>query len=96
MRINFAPNLEKSKEKLNHIQIAALKKDFIYLWETQREKQAPCKEPNMGPDPGSPGSLPGLKAALNHWATSLLLNSSFWKGSVGWEFRETWIYDKGN
>ena len=31
----------------------------------QREKQAPCREPNMGLDPGSPGSG-GLKAALNH------------------------------
>ena len=31
----------------------------------QREKQAPCKGPDMGLDPGSPGSRPGLKAALN-------------------------------
>ena len=35
----------------------------------QREKQAPCREPDVGLDPGSPGSHPGLKAALNHWAT---------------------------
>ena len=54
---------------------------LIYSWEThtqrererqrhrQREKQAPCREPDMGLDPGSPGSRPGLKAALNHWAT---------------------------
>ena len=32
----------------------------------QREKQAPCKEPDMGLDPGSPGSHPGPKAVLNH------------------------------
>ena len=32
----------------------------------QREKQAPRREPNVGLDPGSPGSGPGLKAALNH------------------------------
>ena len=32
----------------------------------QREKQAPCREPDMGLDPRSPGSHPGLKAALNH------------------------------
>ena len=32
----------------------------------QREKQTPCKEPNVGLDPESPGSGPGLKAALNH------------------------------
>ena len=31
----------------------------------QREKQAPCREPNVGLDPGTPGSRPGLKAALN-------------------------------
>ena len=32
----------------------------------QREKQAPCREPDVGLDPRSPGSHPGLKAALNH------------------------------
>ena len=31
----------------------------------QREKQAPCREPDAGLDPKSPGSGPGLKAALN-------------------------------
>ena len=28
----------------------------------QREKQAPCREPDAGFDPGSPGSHPGPKA----------------------------------
>ena len=33
----------------------------------QREKkQAPCREPDVGLDPVSPGSHSGLKAALNH------------------------------
>ena len=32
----------------------------------QREKQAPYREPDVGLHPGSPGSRPGLKAALNH------------------------------
>ena len=32
----------------------------------QREKQAPYREPNMGLDPGPPGSHPVLKVALNH------------------------------
>ena len=47
-------------------------KDFIYLFmrdterERQREKQAPCREPDMGLDPGSPESHPGPKVALNH------------------------------
>ena len=27
-----------------------------------REKQAPCREPDVGLDPGTPGSCPGLKA----------------------------------
>ena len=31
----------------------------------EREKQAPCREPDVGLDPGSPGSGPGLKAVLN-------------------------------
>ena len=35
----------------------------------QREEQAPCWEPDMGLDPGSPGSYPGLKEALNRQAT---------------------------
>ena len=35
--------------------------------ETQAEGEAGslCKEPDVGLDPGSPGSCPGLKAALN-------------------------------
>ena len=31
----------------------------------QREKQVACRKPDMGLDPGSPGSGLGLKAALN-------------------------------
>ena len=31
----------------------------------QREKQAPRREPNVGLDPGPPGSNPGPKAVLN-------------------------------
>ena len=31
----------------------------------QREKQAPCREPDAGLDLRTPGSGPGLKAALN-------------------------------
>ena len=32
----------------------------------QREKQAPCREPDVGLDPWSPGSCPGMKVVLNH------------------------------
>ena len=35
----------------------------------QREKQAPCEEPDVGLDPRSPGSHPGLQAALNRCTT---------------------------
>ena len=35
---------------------------FIHERERQREKQAPCREPDVGLDPGSPGSRPGRKA----------------------------------
>ena len=31
----------------------------------QREKQAPRREPDVGLDPGFPGSHPGLKAGPN-------------------------------
>ena len=31
----------------------------------QREKQAPCREPEVGLDPGTPDSRLGLKAVLN-------------------------------
>ena len=35
----------------------------------QREKQAPCREPQVELHPRSLASGPGLKVALNHWAT---------------------------
>ena len=31
----------------------------------KKKKQAPCREPDVGLDPGSPGSRPGLKVVLN-------------------------------
>ena len=31
----------------------------------QREKQAPCREPDVGLNPESPGSCPGQKMALS-------------------------------
>ena len=34
----------------------------------QREKQAPCGEPDVGLDPGTPGSQPGLRQTLHHGA----------------------------
>ena len=50
----------------------------------QREKQAPCREPNVGLDPGTPGSHPEPKAdaqSLSHpgvpYVWLLLLNIMF-------------------
>ena len=43
----------------------------------QKERQAPCREPDMGLGQGSPGSHPGLKVALNRWATRAALATSF-------------------
>ena len=44
------------------------KRFYLFIHEThrerQREKQAPCREPDAGLDLRSPGSW--LKAALNH------------------------------
>ena len=44
-----------------------------------REKQAPCRESDVGLDPGSPGSRPGLQAALNRCATGAALLIIFLK-----------------
>ena len=62
--------------------------DFTYLFmrDTERErqrhrqmeKQAPCREPNVGLDPGTPGSHPELKAdvpLLSHPGVPILNNS---------------------
>ena len=49
----------------------------------QREKQAPCREPEAGLDPGTPGSRPGPKAGakpLNH------------PGVPGWGSKEDKLY----
>ena len=47
---------------------------FVHERHTQNERgreaeTQPCREPDMGLDPGPPESGPGLKVALNHWAT---------------------------
>ena len=38
-----------------------------------REKQAPCREPDVGLDPGCSGSHPGLNAAPNCCTTRAAL-----------------------
>ena len=34
---------------------------YLFMIEKERETQTPCREPDMGLDPGTPGSHPGLK-----------------------------------
>ena len=49
----------------------------------QREKQAPCREPDVGLDPGTPGSRPGPKAGakpLSHPGIPYLFLSD-WAGA---------------
>ena len=59
----------------------------------QREKQAPCREPDVGLDPGSPGSHPGLQAALNHCATrAALINKILKKETRSIKVRKEDIY----
>ena len=43
----------------------------------QREKQASYREPDVGLDPGPPGSRPGLQAVLNRCATGAAQSSLF-------------------
>ena len=55
----------------------------------QREKQAPCREPAVGLDPGSPGSSPGRQAALNCCTTGAappitILIYSWHSTNIGW------------
>ena len=45
-----------------------------------RERQAPCREPDVGLDSRSPGSRPGPKVALNCWASRAALSPRFWVG----------------
>ena len=52
----------------------------------QREKQAPCGEPDAGLDPGTPGSCPGLKAGaqpLSHPDAPRIVLSINSAGTVG-------------
>ena len=74
---------KKGKKNCAQDNFFFLKILYIYSWETQgerqrqAEKQAPCREPTIGLHPGSPGSCPGPKAALNHWATQAALKTTF-------------------
>ena len=43
----------------------------------QREKHTPCKKPNVGLDPRTPGSQPEPKADAQHWATQASHNLLF-------------------
>ena len=67
---------------------------FIYSWEThrerqryrQREKQAPCREHDVGLDPGTPESHPEPKADTQPLSHPGVLNLNFvqihWTGKT--------------
>ena len=63
---------------------------FIYPWEThkerqrhrQREKQAPCKEPNAGLNPRPRDHSLSQRQMLNHWATQASWDSIFLTANV--------------
>ena len=53
----------------------------------QREKQAPCREPDVGLHPGSPGSRPGPKAGakpLSHMGCPRILKLKKREHSGSW------------
>ena len=59
----------------------------------QREKQAPCREPDVGIYPGIARSYPGLKAVLNRWDTEAAL----WQGfkvtdSISQSYKATQVF----
>ena len=54
----------------------------------QREKQALCREPDVGLDPRSPGSCPGPKAALTAEPPGLPTIPIYYLSYVGWKSRQ--------
>ena len=73
----FLHTCEAAKIDLGIPSFSFFYKDFIYLFmrdiengaqrHRQREKQAPCREPDVGFNPRTPGSCPEPKADIrNH------------------------------
>ena len=71
MQVAQKPPFGKCSSRSSHFLKKIL---FIYSRETQREREAETQaegeagsmqEPDVGLDPGSSGSCPGMKAALN-------------------------------
>ena len=64
---------------------------YIFIHERQRErqrqeKQAPCKEPDMGLDPRSPGSRPEAKADAQPLSHSSIPEAKFMMSSMVYWF----------
>ena len=70
----------ETEEKVKEVLLFIL---YIHERQREREKQAPRREPNVGLDPGTPGSCPGLKAGakpLSHpgiprWKSSFVIHA---------------------
>ena len=71
----FFPVLDSLKDNLATLLNVIF---FLFIHERHRErgreigrwkKQAPCREPDVGLDPGTPGHALGWRQVLNRWAT---------------------------
>ena len=79
------------KSLRGHIPVYYFFKDFIYRdrergaeRHRQREKQAPCREPGVRLDPGTPDSGPGLKAGAKPLSHPGILRTFHFKSSSLW------------
>ena len=66
-------------------------RDTERVIEKQREKQAPCMEPDVGSDPRTPGSCPGPKAGtkpLSHLRIPTFRSLTHFKLSFVYDVRE--------
>ena len=68
---------------------------FIHSWETQRhrqrEKQAPHREPDVGLDPGTPGSPLSQRQMLSCWAPPRLSDSESWWVCHHWSVNKCFV-----
>ena len=93
-RMDSAVSVQKLSEY--HVIYLFIFKDFIYLFihERQREKQAPCKEPDVGLDPRTPVSYPGRKGGTE-WLSHPNLASQIPTNLKAKAFSYRWLVVSG-
>ena len=85
--------ISKNTHSYFFLNIFFLKILFIYSWEIerqrhrQREKQASCREPDVGLDPGTPGSWPEPKADTQPLSHPGVPNLVLWLNKADMERR---------